>query len=332
MSLLMLIFFPETCPKGNQDTRKYPAITSYSSMMLRARLYNIQSITVNYQRNALGKRKSAMGEIIRTGKETMLTTLRVPAFEDNYIWLIKDSKGPHVAIVDPGDARPVLSTIEKEGLVPVAILITHHHWDHIGGIDGLLARYPMPVYGPAGESIPYMTQPLSEGTVVHIPELNSQFRVLDVPGHTAGHIAYYHAGNDDPGMLFCGDTLFAGGCGRLFEGTPTQMHHSLSKILALPDNTLVFCAHEYTEANLVFARVAEPGNQALQERQSTVQKLRQHGEPTVPSFLGDEKATNPFLRFDEPSIVEAAEGFAGHPLPNAASVFGTIRHWKDTLD
>lgn len=262
----------------------------------------------------------------------MLTVRRVPAFEDNYIWLIKAIGHPHVAIVDPGDARPVINTIEQEDLEPVAILITHHHWDHTGGIDDLLARYPMPVYGPAHESIPYMTQPLSEGNVVHIPELDSQFRVLDVPGHTAGHIAYYHAGNDEPGLLFCGDTLFAGGCGRLFEGTAEQMHQSLSKILALPDNTLVFCAHEYTEANLAFARIAEPDNQELQDRQANVRLLRQRGEPTVPSLLGLEKATNPFLRFNESTIVKAAEGFAGHRLPNAASVFGTVRHWKDTLD
>lgn len=262
----------------------------------------------------------------------MLTVQGVPAFQDNYIWLIRQIGRPHVAIVDPGDASPVIAAIEKEGLDPVAILITHHHWDHTGGIDDLLSRYTMPVYGPARESIPYMTQPLSDGNVVHIPELDSQFQVMDVPGHTAGHIAYYHPGENGQGMLFCGDTLFAGGCGRLFEGTAEQMHQSLSKILALPDNTQMFCAHEYTEANLTFARIAEPENQDLLERQINVQRLRQRGEPTVPSLLGIEKATNPFLRFDEPTIVKAAEHFAGHPLPDAASVFGTVRHWKDTLD
>lgn len=262
----------------------------------------------------------------------MLTTQGVPAFEDNYIWLIRQNGKSHVAIVDPGDAKPVIAAIEKHGLEPVAILITHHHWDHTGGIDDLLSRYPMTVYGPARESIPYMTQPLTEGNVVHIPEMDAQFQVLDVPGHTAGHIAYYHVGNDGPGLLFCGDTLFAGGCGRLFEGTAEQMHHSLSKILALPDDTQVFCAHEYTEANLTFARIAEPENQDLLDRQANVQKLRQMGEPTVPSLLGVEKATNPFLRFNEPTIVQAAEAFAGRSLPNAAAVFGTVRHWKDTLD
>lgn len=262
----------------------------------------------------------------------MLIVQGVQAFEDNYIWLIRQNGRPHVAIVDPGDAAPVIATIKSEGLQPVAILITHHHWDHTGGINDLLDQYSIPVYGPAKESIPHRTQSLMEGNVVHIPELDAQFQVLDVPGHTKGHIAYYHPGDDGEGLLFCGDTLFAGGCGRLFEGTAEQMHQSLSKILALPDNTQVYCAHEYTEANLIFARIAEPDNQELLQRQGDVQRLRQMGEPTVPSLLGLEKATNPFLRFNQPSIVKAAENFAGQPLPDPAMVFGTVRHWKDTLD
>lgn len=262
----------------------------------------------------------------------MLTAQGIPAFDDNYIWLIHGADGRHVAIVDPGDARPVISTLEDQQLTPVAILITHHHWDHIGGIDRLLARYSIPVYGPARETIPHLTYPLGARDSVDIPALGARFRVLDVPGHTAGHIAYY---TDNPGgnpLLFCGDTLFAGGCGRLFEGTREQMQHSLSQIRALPDNAEVYCAHEYTEANLTFARIAEPDNADLRQRQEEVRQRRALHRPTVPSSLGIEKRTNPFLRYDEPGIIRAAEGFAGSKLNTPAEVFGTVRHWKDTLD
>ena len=262
----------------------------------------------------------------------MLTAQGVHAFSDNYIWLIKQPEKPYIAIVDPGDAAPVIETIESQSLQPVALLITHHHWDHTGGIADLLERYPMPVYGPNNESIPHMSHPLTEGDRVDIPEMEAQFQVIDVPGHTAGHIAYYCQNKGGQGMLFCGDTVFAGGCGRIFDGTAEQFHHSLGKINALPDDTLVYCAHEYTEDNLVFARIAEPGNLLLKERQTTVQQQRQRDEATVPSLLGIEKATNPFLRFDQPTIVQAAENFAGHSLPDGAAVFSTVRHWKDTLD
>jgi len=266
----------------------------------------------------------------------MLTVQAVHAFDDNYIWLIKRPNKPQVVIVDPGDAGPVIAAIEAQSLQPVAILITHFHGDHTGGIADLLEHYPMPVYGPANESIPHMDHPLTESEHVEIPELEAQFQVIDVPGHTAGHISYYCDNKDETkggqGMLFCGDTVFAGGCGRIFNGTAEQFHHSLSKIIALPDDTLVYCAHEYTEDNLVFARIAEPDNQALKERQTTVQQQRQRDESTVPSLLGIEKITNPFLRFDQPSIIKAAETFAGHPLSNGAAVFATVRHWKDTLD
>lgn len=262
----------------------------------------------------------------------MLSAERIPAFDDNYIWLLRDPQQPQVAIVDPGDAKPVLAAIEAENLQPVAILITHHHWDHTGGIAELLAAYPMPVYGPARETIPHLTRALNGGEEIHIAGLEASLQVLDVPGHTAGHIAYYCENPGAQGLLFCGDTLFAGGCGRLFEGTPEQMHASLSRIASLPDDTAVYCAHEYTEANLVFARIAEPDNEQLQKRQQQVQQQRRQGQPTVPSLLGEEKATNPFLRFDEASIIRAAEGFAGCRLKNGAEVFGTVRHWKDTLD
>lgn len=265
----------------------------------------------------------------------MLSVQAVPAFDDNYIWLIRQAEQPHAVIVDPGDAEPVISALHEHALQPVAILITHHHWDHVGGISDLLAQYPsLPVYGPARETIPHITTPLSEGDSVRIDALNAEFQVLDVPGHTAGHLAYFHTANgaDDTNIVFVGDTLFAGGCGRLFEGTPEQMHDSLTRIAALPDNTRVYCAHEYTEANLGFARIAEPDNAALQIRQQSVHEQRLKNQATVPSLLSDEKATNPFLRCDQPAIIRGAEGFTGCKLHTGAEVFAAVRHWKDTLD
>ncbi len=264
----------------------------------------------------------------------MLTVHTITAFEDNYIWLIRHPDQPHVVIVDPGDATPVIAAITAQSLKPVAILITHHHWDHVGGIEDLLARWPMPVYGPARETIPHISQPLSENDHIHIEALAADFQVLHVPGHTAGHVAYYHPASDvdKHGMIFVGDTLFAGGCGRLFEGTPAQMHDSLSQIAALPDDTRVYCAHEYTADNLTFARIAEPDNPALQARQQTVQQQREQGQATVPSLLGEEKATNPFLRCEQADIIRAAEGFSGRKLHTSAEVFAAVRHWKDTLD
>jgi hydroxyacylglutathione hydrolase len=262
----------------------------------------------------------------------MLTAQAIPAFEDNYIWLLRRPDQPQVAIVDPGDAEPVIATLEQQSLQPVAILITHHHWDHVGGIADLLTRYSLPVYGPALETIPHLSQGLREGDTVDLAALGARLQVMDVPGHTAGHIAYYVENDEAPGLLFCGDTLFAGGCGRLFEGTAEQMHDSLSRIRALPDDTLVYCAHEYTEANLGFARIAEPDNTALRARQQVVQQQRAKGQATVPSTLGEEKATNPFLRFDQAEIIRGAEGFTGRKLNTEAEVFAAVRYWKDTLD
>lgn len=257
----------------------------------------------------------------------MLNIVAIPAFEDNYIWLILDQERRYAAIVDPGDAEPVLDYLQEHGITPCALLITHHHGDHTGGIRDLLARYPMPVYGPAREKIPAMNQPLREGDRVRLPELGAEFLVFDAPGHTSGHILYY-----GHGALFCGDTLFAGGCGRLFEGTAEQMYDSLSKIEALPDDTLVYCAHEYTSDNLKFAIVAEPGNPVLQQRIEDTQALRERGEATVPSRLGLEKQTNPFLRSKVEDIIQAAQAFSGKVLDKPAEVFATVRYWKDSLD
>ncbi len=255
----------------------------------------------------------------------MLNVTPVHAFNDNYIWLIQDAENRYAAIVDPGDADPVLRALGERRLTPVALLITHHHGDHVGGVRQLLRQYPeLPVFGPAGERIPGITQPLAEGDTITLPSIGAQFQVLDVPGHTAGHIAYF-----GEGALFCGDTLFANGCGRLFEGTPRQMHASLSKIAALPGDTLVYCAHEYTLDNIAFAKWVEPDNPDLLRREQDDRAQRQQGRPTVPSRLALERRTNPFLRFDAPEVIRAAENFSGQPLRGGAQVFATIRQWKD---
>ncbi len=259
-----------------------------------------------------------------SGKRLNVTP--IPAFNDNYIWLIRDPEHRYGAVVDPGDAKPVLHTLAEEGITPVAILITHHHGDHVGGVTRLLAHYPeLPVFGPAGERIPRRTVNLKEGDTVTLPEIGARFRILDVPGHTAGHIAYY-----GEGALFCGDTVFACGCGRLFEGTARQMHASLSKIMALPSDTLVYCAHEYTLDNIAFAKWVEPHNPHLLQREQDARQLREQDVPTVPSLLGLECRTNPFLRFGSADVVKAAERYAGRALASESEVFGAVRHWKDT--
>jgi len=192
-----------------------------------------------------------------------LSVLTIPAFKDNYLWLIHD--GVHAAVVDPGEAKPVLAALKEHGLRLTAILLTHHHADHIGGVPELLQHYQVPVYGPRNESIATVTLPVGEGKQIDVPGLALRVSVLDVPGHTMGHIAYVRR-NPGAAWLFCGDTLFGAGCGRLFEGTPRQMMQSLEKFAALPDETLVYCAHEYTLSNLRFARVVEPDNVPLQDR------------------------------------------------------------------
>jgi len=252
----------------------------------------------------------------------MLEVVPVRAFKDNYVWTLRNAS--HAAVVDPGEARPVLDYLAREKLALAAILATHHHPDHVGGIAELLAAQRVPVYGPKNEPIATLTRPVSEGDTVSVPELGVQFSVLDIPGHTRAHIAYYGGG-----ALFCGDTLFACGCGRLFEGTAEQMYASLQKLLKLPDDTKVYCGHEYTLANIGFAKAVEPANAALKARESRDQKLRDAGKPTLPSTLGEEKATNPFLRCLEPAVVESANKYLGARIADPVRVFAAIRDWKN---
>lgn len=248
----------------------------------------------------------------------------LPAFSDNYIWLLR--QGDRVAVVDPGDAAPVMKAVEALGCHLTAILITHHHTDHIGGVAELLAWKPVPVYGPASESIACIDRPLAPGDRVRLDELSAEFEVLDAGGHTLGHIVYV-----GENTLFSGDTLFAGGCGRIFEGTPLQMWQSLSRIAALPPATQVYCAHEYTASNLKFARAVEPDNRLLRERAAEVARLRAAGHPTVPTSIGLELETNPFLRVREPAVIAAAEDFRGHALQGDVEVFAALREWKNVF-
>jgi hydroxyacylglutathione hydrolase len=255
----------------------------------------------------------------------MLQVNPIRAFADNYIWLVQgQGDSGRVAVVDPGDAQPVRQALKEWNLTLSAILVTHHHRDHIGGVEALTAEFGVPVYGPAREAIAEDCVGLGEGDAVELPDLGLRFRVMDVPGHTAGHIAYV-----GHGAVFCGDTLFSGGCGRLFEGTPAQMLDSLTRLAALPAETLVYCTHEYTLNNLRFARVADPGNAATAAYEKDCIDKRGREEPTLPSTIARERQINPFLRCDSDTVKQTAESHAGRSLMNATDVFATVRQWKD---
>jgi hydroxyacylglutathione hydrolase len=251
---------------------------------------------------------------------TTVTAIR--AFTDNYIWCIRRNR--HAAVVDPGDAEPVLSYLRAENLELTAILNTHHHSDHVGGNALLLSKYSVPVFGPAGERIPGVTVALREGDRIVVPGVELKLSVLDIPGHTRGHIAFF-----GDGLLFCGDTLFSCGCGRLFEGTPDQMHASLSKLASLPDDTRVYCGHEYTLSNIRFARAADGANPALAALEASARAALERGEPSLPSTIRVEKAANPFLRSHVPELVEAASRYAGQKLDDPVEVFAALRQWKN---
>jgi hydroxyacylglutathione hydrolase len=250
--------------------------------------------------------------------------MAVPAFNDNYIWLIIHASTRQCLIVDPGEADSVLAALQQHQLEPTAILLTHHHFDHVGGVEKLLTYYPMRVFGPAAENISTVTEPLSGGEV--LSELGEKLSVIAIPGHTRAHIAYYFKGS-----VFCGDTLFTAGCGRIFEGTAPQMFASLMRLANLPDNTYIYCGHEYTTANLQFAITVEPDNPAILARIESSKQLRRQNLPTVPAPLNLEKQTNPFLRATEPAVIEAASAYAGTALQDPIDVFRTLRMWKDSF-
>lgn len=280
-----------------------------------------------------------MDDTLNASSKTIQAIVPLPAFNDNYIWLLRHHD--QAVVVDPGDAAPVVEYLDRHGLSLCAILVTHHHADHVGGIDELLGCYSVPVFGPAGEPIAALTHPLHDGERIELPQLGVAFDILDVPGHTRAPIAYY--GRNDPasakasadgsnpftGSLFCGDTLFACGCGRIFEGTPQQMRASLARLASLPGNTRIYPAHEYTQANTRFALAVEPQNAALRIWAEEVARLRAAGQPTLPTTLSHELAVNPFLRWDAPAVIEAASHFRGKPLQQPDEVFTAIREWKN---
>ena len=256
----------------------------------------------------------------------MLSVTPIEAFADNYIWCLQRGTDRGVFVVDPGDGAPVLKALQARRLELAGILITHHHYDHTGGLEQLLAQRQVPVYGPRNPAIARLTVRLAAGDRIEV--LGRTLEVLEVPGHTLDHIAYFSAG--EPPLLFCGDTLFAGGCGRLFEGDPPVMHRSLSALAALPASTLVYCAHEYTLANLAFALAVEPDNAALNTRRAEDQARRQRNLPTVPSELGLELATNPFLRCRQAAVCAAAQARdSGVETDDPVAVFAALRRWKD---
>lgn len=256
-----------------------------------------------------------------------MNLLALPAFSDNYIWMLHD--GRQALVVDPGDSAPVEHALDALGLVLAGILVTHHHADHVGGLLQLRPRLQGPVYGPAREDIPQPCTPLNGGDAVEL--LGCRFEVIDVPGHTAGHIAYYRpAHNDEAPILFCGDTLFSGGCGRLFEGSPAQMHASLSRLGQLPGDTRVCCAHEYTLSNLRFARAVEPHNDKLQAYITHCEALRARGEFTLPSSIAQEQRINPFMRCREAEVVQAALA-QGAASPSETDVLAALRQWKNNF-
>jgi hydroxyacylglutathione hydrolase len=249
----------------------------------------------------------------------------VRAFSDNYIWLIQSPKAEgRLVAVDPGEAAPVIAELQRSGSSLAAILLTHHHPDHIGGVPELLRRGAVPVIGPDDTRIAHRTRTVKDGERCEMPDLGLAFEILQVPGHTVSHIAFW-----GHGALFCGDTLFSAGCGRMFEGTPTQMNASLNKLRDLPPDTRMYCGHEYTAANLRFALTVDPANEAAVEYQSSVDRVRAEGRPSLPSTLALERRVNPFLRCDDPTVAGAAEQHAGQSLKDPAEVFGVLRAWKD---
>ena len=261
----------------------------------------------------------------------MLQVFPIKAFQDNYFWIFHHQGQHDAVVVDPGAAAPVLAWLSQHEMSLAAIVITHHHQDHTGGIDELLTRFPVPVYGPDSVKIPAITHPLREGDSLQV--LGARFQVMEVPGHTLDHIAYFlPAGADsEQPLLFCGDTLFAAGCGRIFEGTPAMMYGSLQKLASLPPETAVYCTHEYTLANLAFARAVTPDDSGVADREKHEKEKRRADRPTVPTSIGRELATNPFLRCREPALQNSVQTHVGGRLKEPVEIFAAIRQWKDSF-
>lgn len=257
----------------------------------------------------------------------MLNVHPIHAFSDNYIWVIHNQT--HAAVIDPGIASPVIEYLISKKLQLSAILITHHHHDHTGGNTELLQSFDVPVYGPHNESIATVSHPLREGDQVNLEEMSLNLMIIDTPGHTRGHIAYY--GSNPFNMVFCGDTLFACGCGRVFEGTAQQMYQSLQKLSQLPSDTLIFCTHEYTLGNIQFAKVVDPKNARLIDFEIAAQELRNRNVPTIPTTLILERKINPFIRCEQQEIINSAQNYSGKSLPDPIEVFTALREWKNNF-
>lgn len=254
-----------------------------------------------------------------------LTIYPVPTLKDNYVWIIINESEQCALVVDPGESQPVIDYLKKNQLNLRGVFITHHHWDHTNGIAELVKHYPVPVFASTQCPVPSITHRLSEHQTVNLDSFPS-FRVIDIPGHTLDHIAYYA-----PGILFCGDTLFSAGCGRIFEGTAEQLYSSLQKIMSLPDDTQIYCAHEYTLNNLRFSQQVEPDNIAINQHMRNVTLLRHKNEPTLPSRLKLEKEMNPFLRCHISAVIQRVEQYAEKSLPSSIEVFKVLRQWKDSF-
>ncbi len=254
----------------------------------------------------------------------MLQIWPIPIFDDNYVWVLEREGSRRVTVVDPGDGPPVIDALTARGFEVAAVLVTHHHHDHIGGLTDVLAGFGPAVFGAATDRVPGVDHPVEHGDTVELPDLDLTLDVVHLPGHTASHLGFIGSG-----LALVGDTLFAGGCGRVLGGTFDELHGSLTTLAGLPPDTNAYCAHEYTIANLRFAREVEPDNAVLADRLAAAEATRAESQPTVPSTIASELATNPFMRCSEPRVVEAAERHAGRPLEPGSEVFRVVREWKD---
>ncbi|KEQ15069.1 hydroxyacylglutathione hydrolase [Endozoicomonas numazuensis] len=258
----------------------------------------------------------------------MIQIRAIPAFQDNYIWLLSENSSQQCLVVDPGDAVVVEQSLEAWGLELSGILVTHHHWDHTNGIEALTKNRNIPVYGPDNEAITSITHPLRDSDTFTV--LNTHFQILKTPGHTLDHIVFFSIPDQGDPFMFCGDTLFSAGCGRLFEGTAEQMQSSFDKLRSLPENTRIYCTHEYTLANLAFAKAVEPENHSIDNYLNRVTQLRQQHRPSLPSTIKLELTINPFMRTDQNSVITAVKEHAPDTtLSSEAEVFGALRQWKD---